>query len=289
MEIMNNEIETSLSLIIKSEIDVQVSTAKAYPRSISDFLKKAESMAITNEDVASSCTYSVPRGGKDLDGPSVRLAEICCTCYGNIRSGARVISNDGKTITAQGICHDLENNNVVTIEVTKSILDKNGKSYSKDMQVVTGNAACAVAYRNAVFKVIPGALISEIYAKVKTVARGTAQTLAKRREKTVSYLNEIGVTNDEICAVLEIKKIEDMDLDKLDTLRGMCTLIKNGESTSKELFASNKQTISHEDLSELYDLKKDSLSKSDNAFAKRVLENNEKASFIKLNNILKSI
>src|SRR5687768_2626442 len=106
--------DSSLSVILKAEIDTQIATAKAYPRSITAFIEKATSIATLNENVAGSCAYALPRGGKSLEGPSVRLAEIVCSSYGNIRTGARVISNDGKIITAQGVCHDLETNNCVT-------------------------------------------------------------------------------------------------------------------------------------------------------------------------------
>ena len=150
--------QESLSLITKAEIDVQISTAKAFPRSLKQFQDRAMSMATFSEEIAASCSYALPRGGKSLEGPSVRLAEIIVSSFGNIRSGARVIANDGKTITAQGICHDLETNNCVTVEVKRRITDKNGKTFNEDMQVVTGNAACAIAFRNAVFKVVPSAL-----------------------------------------------------------------------------------------------------------------------------------
>jgi hypothetical protein len=244
MENTNTEIilqqPDALSLITKAEIDVQISTAKAFPRSLKMFIDRAMSMATFNEDIAASCSYSMPRAGKALEGKSVRLAEIICAAYGNIRSGARVIANDGKTVTAQGICHDLETNNCVTVEVKRRITDKNGKTFSEDMQVVTGNAACAIAFRNAVFKVIPSALSDEVYESAKEVARGSAETLVKRRDKAIEYFRGIGVKDAQICAVLEIKKIEDVDLDKLQTLTGFRSAIKNGEATAKEIFEAGK-------------------------------------------------
>lgn len=226
----------SLELITKAEIDMQISTAKAFPRSLKVFQDKAMSMATLSESIAESCSYALPRGGKTLEGKSVRLAEIICSAYGNIRSGARVIHNDGKTITAQGICHDLETNNCVTVEVKRRITDKFGKTFNEDMQVVTGNAACAIAFRNAVFKVIPSALSDVVYEQAKLVARGTAATLITRREKAIEYFHSIGVKDEQICAVLEVKKIEDIDLDKLQTLTGFRSAIKNGEATAKEIF-----------------------------------------------------
>lgn len=236
MQVEIIQTETALSLITKAEIDMQISTAKAFPRSLKTFLQKAESMATVSESVAESCNYALPRGGKSLQGPSVRLAEIICATYGNIRSGARVIANDGKTITAQGICHDLETNNCVTVEVKRRITDRNGKTFNDDMQTVTGNAACAIAFRNAIFKVIPAALVNDIYEKTKEVAKGTAETLPKRRDKAIKYFKEHGVMEKQILEVLNLKKIEDIDLDNLATLRGMVSAVQNGETTIKDLF-----------------------------------------------------
>lgn len=242
--------EAALSLVLKAEIDTQIATAKAFPRSIKQFIDKTMSIATINEDVAQSCAYALPRGNKTLEGPSVRLAEIVVGAYGNIRAGMRVIHNDGKTITAQGICHDLETNTCITLEVKRSILQnewKNGNktgrmiTMSEDMQVVTGNAACAIAFRNAVFKVIPSAIIQDIYEKVKEVAKGTAETLPTRRKKALDYLHSIGVKDEQICNVLDLKSVEDIDLEKLAILRGMCTLIKNQESTVSELFPTKEK------------------------------------------------
>ncbi|MBU3681614.1 MAG: hypothetical protein FGM16_06720 [Flavobacterium sp.] len=235
--------QDSLSLITKAEIDVQISTAKAFPRSIKMFLDKAMSIATISEEVAASCNYAVPRGGKAITGPSIRLAEIVCSAYGNIRSGARVIANDGKTITAQGICHDLETNNCVTVEVKRKITDKNGRTFSEDMQVVTGNAACAIALRNAVFKVIPAALINDIYEQTKEVAKGKAETLPARRKKAVDFFIQNGVNEKQICEVLDVKKIDDIDLDKLSILRAMVSTVKNGEGTVKEMFEKEIESL----------------------------------------------
>ncbi len=227
---------TALSLITRAEIDSQISTAKAFPRSLKIFIDKATSIATISESVAQSCGFALPRGGKMIEGPSIRLAEIVAASYGNIRSGSRVIDNDGKTITAQGICHDLETNNCITIEVKRKITDRNGKAFNEDMQVMAGNAACAIALRNAIFKVVPRALIEDVYEKTKQVAKGTAETLPARRKKAVDYFKGLGIKDVQICEVLEVKKIEDIDLDKLAVLNGMFQSLKNQEATLDQLF-----------------------------------------------------
>ena len=293
---MSNEIvevqpvKNALDIVIKAELDVQITTAKAFPRSIKTFLEKAESIATVSEDVSQSCIYSLPRGGKSIEGASVRLAEIVCSTYGNIRAGARIVENDGKTITAEGVCHDLETNNYVSVQVKRRITDKQGKTYNEDMQAIAGNAACAIAYRNAVYKVVPFALVSEIYEKAKEVARGTSETLPTRRNKAVNYLKSLGVTEKQILTVLDLKKIEDIDLDKLSVLRGMVTLIKNGESSVKELFNPDNSIpkVDYEDLCNFYEIKKQVLSQEEKDNAERIIGNKEEANFNKLFKLLQS-
>lgn len=243
--------QSSLPAIIKAEIDMQIATAKQFPRSISTFRKKSLELASTTEDIAQSCVYNLPRKqwneqkgqfeNKVIEGPSVRLAEICVNNWGNVRSSARVISNDGRVLVAQGVCHDLETNTAVSIEVRRRITNKSGKTFSEDMQVVTGNAACAIAFRNAVFKIIPAALIEDIYEEVKVVARGNAATLEKRRNKALKYFNDRDVTNERIFDVLNVKGVEEIDLDKLQILSGMKTAFTNQESTIEELFPTPEE------------------------------------------------
>jgi hypothetical protein len=248
--IENDQQNTPMYLITKAEIDMQISTAKAFPRSLKTFLDRALSMATLNEEIAESCTYSLPRAGKTLDGPSVRLAEIVSSTYGNIRAGARVVENDGRMITAQGICHDLESNYCVTVEVKRKITDKNGRTFSEDMQVVTGNAAAAIAFRNAVFKVVPAALVSNIYDNVKQVAKGTAATLTTRRTKAVEWFNQKGIKNEQICDLIKVKKIEDIDLELLAVLSGVRSSVKNGESLLSDHFNKEEEKLLKQKISE---------------------------------------
>lgn len=247
-EVLTAEImpqESALATIIKSEIDVQIATAKAFPRSIKMFMDKVLSMATVTETVAQSCTYALPRAGKTVKGPSVRLAEIVGASYCNLRYGARVIYNDGKHVTAQGICHDLESNTFASVEVKRSILQNEYKGgqrtgrmipMTEDMQVVTGNAACSIAMRNAIFKVVPAALIEDTYEKIQEVARGTAETLVARRDKAIKFFTDKGIKREQIAQILGLQKVEDIDLDDLATLTGMKSAFVNNESTLEELF-----------------------------------------------------
>lgn len=234
MKIVNVD---TLSALTTSEINVQIATAKQYPRNIANVLNNIETLATMDSDVASSCFYTLRRQGKVIEGASVRMAEIVASSWGNLRVQSMVVANDGKTITARGVCHDLESNYAIAAEVKRRITDKNGRTYSEDMQVMTGNAACAIALRNAVFKVVPAALIKKVIDKAKQVSIGQSMTLEQTRQAMIEYFEKIGVTNKQILDYLSVEKIEEIDIDMVVELRGLANAIADGTTTKEEAFA----------------------------------------------------
>jgi hypothetical protein len=54
--------------------------------------------------------YKLPRGGKKIEGPSVRMAEVVAYSWGNLRVDARIATGGAKTVTAVGTAFDLERN-----------------------------------------------------------------------------------------------------------------------------------------------------------------------------------
>ena len=220
-----------------AEVDVQISTARRFPRSLKAFKQQALEMATFDEETASGCFYALPRGKKPVEGPSVRLAEIILSAWGNIRSEARVIAADAKEITAEAMTWDLEKNVAIRVQVKRRITDKYGKRYSDDMVTVTGNAACSIALRNSVFRVIPMVYTKAICQAARQVAIGDIKTLAAKRDEMISYFGKMGITPDRIFEVIGKMGVEDIGLDELALLKGLATAIKEGDITVDEAFA----------------------------------------------------
>jgi hypothetical protein len=229
--------DSMVATLNKSEIDQQITTAKKYPRSVVKFRKEALEMVTLNESVAESCVYALPRDGKTIEGPSARFAEIIFSAWGNSRSGARTVSDQGDFVTSQGVYHDLERNAAITFEVQRRIVDKNGRRYKPDMIGVTANAACSIALRNAILKGIPKAFWNDLYEAARQTIRGDFKTLANRRADTLAKLQGYGVTKEQACAALGIDGPEDIGLDELVTLRGMLTALREGDTTPEQAFA----------------------------------------------------
>lgn len=242
---MNEIIEIKQADIIqavnRAEIDIQVATAKQYPRDINNTLNKIATYATMDKETAEDCFYVLRRKGSNgqdsvIEGLSVRMAEIIAGCWGNIRVQTRIVGNDGKMITAQAICHDLETNFAVSKEVKRRITDRNGRTFSEDMQVVTGNAAASIAFRNAVLAVIPKAVTKKVINEVKQVALGQAIDLETARTNCLQNFAKAGVTEEMLLQYLGINSVAEIDKEAIFELRATWNAIKEGTTTVQESF-----------------------------------------------------
>lgn len=247
----------------KGEVDCQIATAKRFPRSIKQFKERALSLATLDEETASSCFYTLPArkggDGRAIEGPSARLAEIVAASWGNIRAQACIVDDDGQFVTAQGRCWDLENNVAFCVDVRRRITDRNGNRYSADMINTTSNAACSIALRNAVFKVVPMAIVKPVYEASRKVAIGDASTLVKRRGDAIAAFAKMNVKIEQILANLQRASIEDITVDDLGLLKGLYTAIKDGDTTIDEAFAVEKPVAKEAEKRSASDALADSL------------------------------
>lgn len=184
-------LEYDLQVNIKQQIEV----ARMYPRDEDIAIAKALKMATYSQEVALKMFYTVKRKNdkgqiENITGPSVRLAEVIASCWNNLRVSTRITANDGKSVTAQGVCWDLETNIAVSAEVQRSILKSNGYSYSNEMQVLVMMAAQSIAFRNAIFKVIPRSLVETLEKGIKSVAFGDKAGFDKKRDEIITYFEK---------------------------------------------------------------------------------------------------
>lgn len=226
----------ALEALDRAAIDVQITTAKRFPRDISRCKRDALTLATMDEDTAGSMFYALRRDGKVIDGPSARLAEVIAYSWQNLRVESDIIGIDDKHITAMGACFDLERNVAVRVRVKRRITTKEGRKFSDDMIVVTGNAAASIALRNAVFKVVPFALVKPIYQAARLTAIGEAESHAGLVDKWLAYFAKMGVVEEKVCAFLGHRGKDAITNDDLFTLAGLKTALKDGETTIEEAF-----------------------------------------------------
>lgn len=234
---------SALEALNRSEIDTLVATAKRYPRSISAALREAEQLATLDHETASSCYYVLPRAGKKIEGPSVRLAEIVASSWGNVSCASRIVSIDATQVVAQGICVDLEKNNRQSCEVRRRITDSKGRRYAEDMIAVTCNAAASIALRNAIFKVIPAALVHQVYLRAREASVAGGSTMTEKRDAALAWYRTQGVKDADVLELLDRRGVEDITIEDLITLRGIYTAIRDGDTTLAAALKPKSQAV----------------------------------------------
>jgi hypothetical protein len=227
---------------VRTELDIQISTAKAFPRNIPKCIEEAIAMATLDEETAADCIYSKPRGketdGKQeyIKGESIRLAEILISAWGNIQAGTRVLESDGKTITGEGVVWDLERNVRISIAVKRSIVNKFGKTFSADMQVVTGNAAASIGLRNSTLKVIPRAIVKKVYAAAVNCAIGDQKKLTEKVKALFGRFEKLGIGREKIFTYFKKNDPAEFTLDEVEEMIGIGTAIKENDLTIEQAF-----------------------------------------------------
>lgn len=232
----------AIEAVTRGEIDIAISTARKYPRQPALVRSEMMTWATLDEETAAGCFYSLPRGGKNIQGPSVRLAEIAVASYGNLRVGCRVMQTvthgDHPHVIVQAVCMDMQKNVAVTIEKRRRIIGKKsaGGAISDDDINLAVNSCTAIAYRDCVFKIVPLSLIKPVYEQCRKVAVGDAKSLVDRRGKCLETFAKMGVSQERVLVRLDKKKVEEITLDDIETLIGIHTTIKEGEETIEDIF-----------------------------------------------------
>lgn len=229
----------------RAEFDIQIVTAKRFPRDLTRVKNNCIALVTMDKEIAESCRYTLPRGGKSLSGPSVHLARIIAQQYGNIRVDARIKQETDKYIISEAVCFDLETNYACKIEVRRSIIGRTGR-FNDDMITVTGNASNAIAFRNAVLNVIPKGLTDIIYKAVMEKLTGDLSDetkLVSARLKAIQYFkDQYDVDEKRLLKTMGLNSVNQIKAEQIADMKGMIQSLKDGDSTVDEMFGQKIPT-----------------------------------------------
>ena len=144
------------------EVQAAVFMAKQFPRneneSISRILRSCDRMGL-----AMKATYSYPKGGTKVTGPSVRLAEAIAQAWGNIQSGVVELEQHDGESTCMAYCWDIETNTreCKIFVVKHQISTKNGMKVLTDPRDIYELVANQGARRKraCILNIIPGDVV----------------------------------------------------------------------------------------------------------------------------------
>lgn len=230
----------------RASIDIQIATAKRYPRELRKVLDNSIVIATLDKDTAAKCRYAKPVGGKNVTGPSVHLARIICQQYGNIRVQQRIKQITDRTIVAEAVAFDLETNYAVCVEARRSIIGKDGRRFTESVIETNAMAILSIAERNAILKVIPKMITDKVYNEAFTFAFGDLSDRAKflkQRDKLFKAFKDYGMTEIEVVKCLGLASKEAINAENLADLTGYLQALKDNELTVEELRGKGKKDV----------------------------------------------
>lgn len=232
---MNQKIE----LMAKNENEIELSRsekiARAHPRNEGVAYDRMKMMIESNPDLARSCYYEVPMGGEKRKGPSVRLAEMFASLWGNLRVEYEVTRTDDQYVTAQAVAYDLQSNSEWHTKVQRQIVGNNGKRFPEHLIVKTGAAAAAIAKRNAVFNIIPRTHVDLLAETAMMVVSKSADKSNEQVNRTFDFFSGRGLSEAAVLKLCGVESRDNLTADKIVTLYGVANALKEDTFSVKAL------------------------------------------------------
>ena len=91
------------------EVQAAMVIAKKFPRNQIEAMERITN-ACCRQTLAETALYSYPRGGTEVTGPSIRLAEALAQEWGNLQFGIRELSQENGSSTVEAFAWDVERN-----------------------------------------------------------------------------------------------------------------------------------------------------------------------------------
>lgn len=191
--------ETSAAREI-SEIQAAMVIAKRFPRDPVVCMDRIL-QACTRPTLAEGALYSYSRGGSDITGPSIRLAEAMAQLWGNIHFGIRELSQSKGESTVEAFAFDLETNTrqVKVFQVPHVRYTRSGSKKlddPRDVYELIANQG-ARRLRACILGVIPGDVTETAVKQCETTLHTTADVSPERIQAMVkAFEDNYGVTKE---------------------------------------------------------------------------------------------
>ncbi len=223
-----------------AEVKAAVSMAMANPRqpvkSMDRILQECQRPTLAEQAV-----YAYPRGGQQVSGPSIRLAEALARNWGNLQFGVREIGRRDRESEVEAYAWDLETNTRASkvFTVPHSRDTKKGKvalTDSRDIYEMISNQG-ARRMRNAILSLIPGDVIDAAVKQCDETIKHAMGAPAEQITKMLAAFDELGVTKAQIERRLGHRlDAESTISQELVTLRKIYTSVKDGYSQVGDWF-----------------------------------------------------
>lgn len=241
----SNELAPSAAVeAARQEVQAAVILAKRFPRN-EDQAYQRLMKSCQRPAFAADVTYSFPRGGTTITGPSIYLAREFARLWGNIRHGVDVIADDDEVRTIRAWAWDLESNTKVHHDVPfKKLIQRkrNGQTQwiepdERDLRELT-NKHAAIAKRNCLLELLPSDMVDDAVARAnKTLIDSASKDPDEARKNLITAFGTINISVENLEAFLG-HKVATCSPAELVELRSVYKSIRDGNTTWSEAAAA---------------------------------------------------
>lgn len=221
-----------------AEVQAAVFMAKQFPRdpqqAYENVLKACQRPGLANRAI-----YEYARGGTNISGPSIRLAEAIASEWGNINYGFIELDRTKRYTVAQAYAWNLETNvkAIRTVTVPHERHTRNGVTVLTDprdiYELVANNMARRL--RACILEVIPGDVVDDAIEECIKTQRAHADTSQEGIKKLVDAFERFGVTKADIEAYIQ-RSISAITAGNVVKLRSIYQSLADGMATPSDFF-----------------------------------------------------
>lgn len=255
---MNEVISTENNAIVRNsqtemmisrqaqEVQAAMVIAKKFPRDEYESIEKIK-RSCQRATLAEQAIYSYPRGGQNVCGPSIRLAEALAQNWGNIDYGIIELEQKNGKSEMMAYAWDLETNTRVTkIFAVEHKRDTKSGSYqltdSRDIYEATANFG-ARRMRACILGVIPGDVVDMAVNECKeTQKKGYGELPSQEKINKIEKLfkKDFGVTKKQLEEYTGMN-MADFGADECTDLWGVYTALKNSQAKVSDYFKTEQE------------------------------------------------
>ena len=221
-----------------AEVQAAMMIARANPRDQRAALDRILN-ACTRPSLASCAVYTYSRGGSDISGPSIRLAEAVAQQWGNMQFGIREIDQSGGVSTVQAYAWDVETNTrrEMTFHVPLVRHTKRGTVQLTDPRDIYEHVANQGArrLRACILAVIPGDVTEAAVAQCEQTMTAHADISPENIQRIVAAFEKFGVTKTQIEARIQ-RRLDAIRPAQVVMLKKIYTSLNDGMSAPEDWF-----------------------------------------------------
>ncbi len=195
--------------------------------------------ACTRPTLADAAVYQYSKGGADVSGPSIRLAEAMAQQWGNIKTSVRELEQSNGVSTVQTIAWDLETGyqcdkvfHVPHIRYTRQGAKR--LEDPRDIYELVANQGSR-RLRACILSVIPGDVTEAAVNQCEATMRTKADTSPEAMAKMVDAFEKFGVVREQIEKRIQ-RRIDAIQPAQVVSLKKVYASLRDGMSSAADWF-----------------------------------------------------